>query len=220
MEEEELIPTITDIARESPILSVRGYIFTPQYPASYSTFCRTCFFVLGLISSTALGAEVLDDYGWEATTSPLGMPTGLAIPMDLQEFVSVSTFQSKDAPIIERQSPQVPVWESPPTRDKTECRLPPPTNPLERDALTAIYNLGNNVIANAASRTLVRCVSSHRVMGSSSDCCNHFLVSKLGLRPGLSFRIFRYFTGRCTPFRHNGIASLSAATSLSCLIFV
>ena len=44
---------------------------------------------MGLISSTALGAEVLDDYGWEATTSPLGMPTGLAIPINVQEFVSV-----------------------------------------------------------------------------------------------------------------------------------
>ncbi|KAF8517336.1 Rapamycin-insensitive companion of mTOR, N-term-domain-containing protein [Gautieria morchelliformis] len=126
MEEEDLIPTITDIARKTPILSVRG----------------TCFFVLGLISSTTLGAEVLDDYGWEATTSPLGVPTGLAIPINIQEFVSV------------------PPWSPPSTRDghgtALETRLPSPSNPLERDALTAIYNLGNNVIANAASRTLVR----------------------------------------------------------------
>lgn len=53
---------------------------------------RTCFFVLGLISSTILGAELLDDYGWEATTSPLGMPTGLAIPVNVEDFVSVSIF--------------------------------------------------------------------------------------------------------------------------------
>ncbi|KAF8578071.1 hypothetical protein K439DRAFT_1395907 [Ramaria rubella] len=122
MEEEDLIPTITDIAHESPVLSVRG----------------TCFFVLGLISSTSLGAEVLDDYGWEATTSPLGMPTGLAIPINIQEFVSI------------------PRWNPPATRDALETRLPLPSNSQERDALTAIYNLGNNVIANAASRTLVR----------------------------------------------------------------
>jgi len=104
MEEEDLIPTITDIARESPILSVRGYVFALRTFRRYSTFSSTCFFVLGLISSTALGAEVLGDYGWEATTSHLGMPTGLAIPMALQEFVSVSTFQSKDAPMNEPQS--------------------------------------------------------------------------------------------------------------------
>lgn len=52
--------------------------------------CRTCFFVLGLISSTAQGAEILDDFGWESTLSPLGSPTGLCIPVDIDKFVSVS----------------------------------------------------------------------------------------------------------------------------------
>ena len=50
---------------------------------------RTCFFVLGLISSTSQGAEILDDYHWEATLSPLGTPTGLCIPVDVKKFVSV-----------------------------------------------------------------------------------------------------------------------------------
>lgn len=50
---------------------------------------RTCFFVLGLISSTSQGAEILDDYRWEATLSPLGTPTGLCIPLDLEKFVTV-----------------------------------------------------------------------------------------------------------------------------------
>ena len=50
---------------------------------------RTCFFVLGLISSTSQGAEILDDYRWEATLSPLGLPTGLCIPVDLDKFISV-----------------------------------------------------------------------------------------------------------------------------------
>jgi len=50
----------------------------------------TCFFVLGLISSTSQGAEILDDYHWEPTLSPLGLPTGLCIPVDVEKFVSVS----------------------------------------------------------------------------------------------------------------------------------
>lgn len=50
----------------------------------------TCFFVLGLISSTLQGAELLDDYRWEATLTPLGMPTGLCIPIDFERFVYVS----------------------------------------------------------------------------------------------------------------------------------
>lgn len=46
--------------------------------------------MLGLISSTAQGAEILDDFGWESTLSPLGSPTGLCIPVDIDKFVSVS----------------------------------------------------------------------------------------------------------------------------------
>lgn len=53
------------------------------------TLLRTCFFVLGLISSTPQGAEILDDCGWEATISPLGATTGLCVPRDLDAFLSV-----------------------------------------------------------------------------------------------------------------------------------
>jgi hypothetical protein len=51
---------------------------------------RTCFYILGLISSTPLGSEILIDYGWEATLSPLGLPTGMVIPTALDQFLAVS----------------------------------------------------------------------------------------------------------------------------------
>ncbi|KAJ7675763.1 Rapamycin-insensitive companion of mTOR, N-term-domain-containing protein [Mycena polygramma] len=121
LEEEEIIPTVLDIAQNSPIPSVRG----------------TCFFVLGLISSTSQGAEILDDYRWEATLSPLGLPTGLCIPVDLDMFISI------------------PPWTQH-LSDKSESRLIPPTSQTELDVITAIHNLANTVIANAASRSLAR----------------------------------------------------------------
>ncbi|KAJ7505263.1 Rapamycin-insensitive companion of mTOR, N-term-domain-containing protein [Mycena galericulata] len=114
LEEEEIIPTVLDIAQNSPIPSVRG----------------TCFFVLGLISSTSQGAEILDDYRWEATLSPLGLPTGLCIPVDLDMFISIPPWNQ-----------QLP--------DKSESRLNSTSSP-------AIHNLANTVIANAASRSLAR----------------------------------------------------------------
>ncbi|TFY75873.1 hypothetical protein EWM64_g8137, partial [Hericium alpestre] len=120
LEEEEIIPVILDIADQSLVLSVRG----------------TCFFVLGLISATPLGAEILDDYHWEATLSPLGLPTGLCIPVDIDKFVSI------------------PVWEPVSFDPSSERRLVPPTSQAELEVLTAISNLSNTVIANTASRTL------------------------------------------------------------------
>ncbi|KAI0755187.1 Rapamycin-insensitive companion of mTOR, N-term-domain-containing protein [Daedaleopsis nitida] len=122
LEEEEIIPAILEIAEQSLVLSVRG----------------TCFFVLGLISSTPQGAEILDDYHWEATLSPLGFPTGLCVPVDVDKFVSI------------------PPWECVASEAMDDSRLAPPESEQETEVMTAIYNLANTVIANAASRSLTK----------------------------------------------------------------
>ncbi|PCH40022.1 hypothetical protein WOLCODRAFT_136614 [Wolfiporia cocos MD-104 SS10] len=122
LEEGEIIPAIIDIAENSLVLSVRG----------------TCFFVLGLISSTPQGAEVLDDYHWEATLSPLGMPTGLCVPIDVDRFT------------------YIPPWECVAHEGIDELPLEPPKTEEEIEVMTAIYNLANTVIANTASRSLAK----------------------------------------------------------------
>ncbi|KIK95059.1 hypothetical protein PAXRUDRAFT_141598 [Paxillus rubicundulus Ve08.2h10] len=122
LEEEEIIPSILEIAEHSLIPSVRG----------------TCFFVLGLVSSTTQGAEILDDYKWEATLSPLGLPTGLCVPVQLDRFISL------------------PTWEPTEVKSDADIRLLPPTVHAELEVITAIDNLSNTVIANAASRSLAR----------------------------------------------------------------
>ncbi|VDC00682.1 unnamed protein product [Peniophora sp. CBMAI 1063] len=120
LEEEEIIPVILEIAEQSEVLSVRG----------------TCFFVLGLISSTPQGAEILDDFKWEATISPLGLPTGVCVPMDIENFLSL------------------PAWTV--TNNGKDIRLTPPSSQQEIEVLTAISNLSNAVIANTASRSLAK----------------------------------------------------------------
>ncbi|KAJ3479559.1 hypothetical protein NLI96_g8977 [Meripilus lineatus] len=122
LEEEEIVPAILEIAERSLVFSVRG----------------TCFFVLGLISSTPQGAEILDDYRWEATLSPLGLPTGLCVPLDVDKFISV------------------PSWETVPEIDVGHTRLKSPSTDEGTEVMTAIYNLANTVIAGTASRSLGR----------------------------------------------------------------
>ncbi|KAH9912683.1 Rapamycin-insensitive companion of mTOR, middle domain-containing protein [Epithele typhae] len=122
LEEEEIIPHILNIAEQSLVLSVRG----------------TCFFVLGLISSTPQGAEILDDYNWEATLSPLGLPSGLCVPVDVEQFVSIDP------------------WKCIASETVDDSRLIPPESEEENELMTALYNLANTVIANAASRTLTK----------------------------------------------------------------
>ncbi|KZS93708.1 hypothetical protein SISNIDRAFT_454123 [Sistotremastrum niveocremeum HHB9708] len=122
LEEEEIIGTILEIAQQSLVLSVRG----------------TCFFVLGLISSTSQGAETLHDFGWEATVSPTGLTTGLCVPMEVEDFV------------------HIPSWSPPPDNPEMYSRLTEPESKLEREVQTAINNLCNAVIQTQASRSLNR----------------------------------------------------------------
>ncbi|KAI6044824.1 Rapamycin-insensitive companion of mTOR, middle domain-containing protein [Pisolithus marmoratus] len=140
LEEEEIIPSILEIAEHSLIPSVRG----------------TCFFVLGLISSTPQGAEILDDYRWEATLSPLGHPTGLCIPMSLDKFISL------------------PRWESIEVKTDADIRLLPPTVQTELEVISAIENLGNSVIANTASRSLARMKSRPEYRAAFSSPATFF----------------------------------------------
>ncbi|CCA73896.1 related to protein ste16 [Serendipita indica DSM 11827] len=121
LEDDEIIPVIIEIMETTPVLSIRG----------------TCFFVIGLIASTEQGAEILSDYGWLATTSSLGQPTGICIPTDIEKFILI------------------PSWEVPHPKDD-DRRLPPLKHQHERDILDAIENLCNTVVANAASRTLAK----------------------------------------------------------------
>lgn len=135
LEEEDIIPVILEIAEQSQVLSVRG----------------TCFYVLGLISSTPQGAEILSDYGWEATLSPLGFPTGLCVPIELEKFLSISP------------------WDSTPPRGDGDRRLIPPESQAEIEVTTAISNLSNTVIAATASRSLTKLKSRPEYQGVFSS---------------------------------------------------
>jgi hypothetical protein len=47
--------------------------------------------VLGLIAKTEQGVEILGELGWEGVVSPNGVVEGLCVPVNLREFLSVSS---------------------------------------------------------------------------------------------------------------------------------
>lgn len=108
-----------------------------------------------MISSTLQGAEILDDFGWEATLSPSGSPTGLCVPANVDNFLSVS------GSVVYYHSVSISSFKLPPWVPKTfdgEDRLVPPTEKTEMEVMTAIQNMANSVIQNAASRSLAKYV--------------------------------------------------------------
>ncbi|WRT70894.1 uncharacterized protein IL334_007893 [Kwoniella shivajii] len=125
LEDEEIIEDIVEIAEQSPILTIRG----------------TCFFVIGLISTSRMGAEILEEFGWISTRTPLGQTTGLCLPNDISRFVSIDS------------------WERP-HFDSTYPPLPKLTG-LEADIMTSIANLSNYVLAAGAMNNLKRIRNRH-----------------------------------------------------------
>ncbi|KAF8305657.1 hypothetical protein DL93DRAFT_2172481 [Clavulina sp. PMI_390] len=147
LEEEELVPVIIQIAEESLVLSVRG----------------TCFYVLGLVATTDQGADVLSEYGWEATMTPLRTATGLCLPQDIMRFLHIPPWDPPsshsalgDLPDPLPSPEQVASGEYGHVHLSKRAATRINLQDHEREILDAISNLSNTVIANEAARSLSR----------------------------------------------------------------
>ncbi|KAJ1038031.1 hypothetical protein NDA10_005530 [Ustilago hordei] len=147
LEAEEVVSQIIEIAETSAVLSVRG----------------TCFFVLGLISSTNSGAEVLQDYGWQSVCTPLGAPMGLCIPDDINRLMSL------------------PRWKVDKVPDLSYLELAEPETLVVNKIITSIANLGNSILATNASRSLSKLKAKHKsafkdmsVLARALELMDHF----------------------------------------------
>ncbi|ORX78342.1 hypothetical protein K493DRAFT_321236, partial [Basidiobolus meristosporus CBS 931.73] len=83
LEEEDVIKNIVDIAENSPVLSLRG----------------TGYYVLGLISRSSQGADILEEFGWQTANIALGTSRGLCVPEDPSKFLMLPPwkFQGKQS---------------------------------------------------------------------------------------------------------------------------
>ena len=76
LEESDIVPWIIKIATASQVLTLRG----------------TAFFVLGLISRSVHGMEILAEHGWDVLTNDRGQSIGYCLPQHLGDLFSVSSF--------------------------------------------------------------------------------------------------------------------------------
>ncbi|KAI9784054.1 MAG: hypothetical protein M1816_001085 [Peltula sp. TS41687] len=73
IEESDVVRTIVEMAEKSMVISLRG----------------TAFFVLGLISSSVHGSEILSEHGWDGPMTTMGELLGRFIPLDLRRLFSM-----------------------------------------------------------------------------------------------------------------------------------
>ncbi|KAL1839683.1 hypothetical protein VTJ49DRAFT_1248 [Mycothermus thermophilus] len=109
----DVVEQIVKIAQNHEILSLRG----------------TAFFVLGLISRSIHGLEILSENGWDSNTNFLGNSLGLCIPTDLSQLFSLQPWEH--VPVTSIELPQ---------SQKTETtKLPAmPSRPRSQSLLKAL----------------------------------------------------------------------------------
>lgn len=74
LERTDVVQWIVSIAENAEVMSLRG----------------TAFFVIGLISRSLHGQEILAEYGWDGTVNAMGASLGFCLPLDFQKLFSVS----------------------------------------------------------------------------------------------------------------------------------
>jgi hypothetical protein len=120
LERTDVVKHIVHIAEKSQVMTLRG----------------TAFFVLGLISRSLHGQEILTEYGWDGTTNLMGERLGYVLPLDFSKLFSLTSFSSHGRPnsVLSRRRPGS-VTDS----DSTNTEI-----------LAAITKLGNTVLMNKA----------------------------------------------------------------------
>lgn len=109
----DVVERIIQIAQNHEVMSLRG----------------TAFFVLGLISRSIHGLEILSENGWDANTNIIGNSLGFCIPTNLSQLFSLQPW--KHVPVTTIQLPE---------SQKTETvKLPAvPSRPRSQSLIKAI----------------------------------------------------------------------------------
>lgn len=131
LEETDVINFIIKIAMSSEVMTLRG----------------TAFFVLGLISRSLHGVEILTEYGWTAATDQLGRSLGYCLPPHLEDLVSMDSQKPNRPP--QRLPPPVPKDVSAIDDKSTES-----DDPIQARILALAVEAGNTVITMGRCREL------------------------------------------------------------------
>lgn len=129
LEECDVVENIVKIAESHEIMSLRG----------------TAFFVLGLISRSVHGLEILSEHGWDSNTTNMGVSLGLCIPNDLSKLFSYQPWKHERVmDVIMTEDQVTAVAEAGQDDDVVNQRI-----------LELVVDLGNTVLQKRAMNELM-----------------------------------------------------------------
>lgn len=122
LEQTDVVKHIVQIAESSQVMTLRG----------------TAFYVLGLISRSLHGQEILAEYEWDGTVNVMGESLGYVLPLDFDKLFSLQPFQERDD--HNRKGSVIHL-----RRDSITD-----VDPMNAGILNSITKLGNTVLTNKA----------------------------------------------------------------------
>ena len=131
LQETDVVDWIIKIATSSKVMTLRG----------------TAFFVLGLISRSLHGMEILTEYGWTAATDYLGRSLGYCLPPKLEDVLSMDCHKPEKRP--QASLPSVGAKEAVANDEVAQA-----ADPVHARILTLTADLGNTVITGRAASDL------------------------------------------------------------------
>lgn len=144
LESSDAVELIVHIAEHSEVLSMRG----------------TAFFVLGLISRSVHGQEILAEHGWDSSIDEMGNTRGICLPTDLY-----SLFALPPAP-PESPFPEEPSEEDQADRASIKAALQD-DNPTNAEILRLVNDLSNSVLTKSRASEL-HAIKAKKVPGFQS----------------------------------------------------
>ncbi|KAI0200485.1 Rapamycin-insensitive companion of mTOR, N-term-domain-containing protein [Astrocystis sublimbata] len=163
LESTDVVENIVEIAQTHPIMSLRG----------------TAFFVLGLISRSVHGMEILSEHGWLSNTTLLGKSFGLCIPNDLAQFLSYKPWKHESPLSIQLLETQATI------REPTSI-IVDKANDLDKRALELIeVELGDMLLYKKARAEL------HQLRLQKAPCFRQPAMFRriLGIMEGFHYRL-------------------------------
>ncbi|KAM0283376.1 hypothetical protein ACHAQH_002499 [Verticillium albo-atrum] len=113
----DVVQDIVKIAQEHEMMSLRG----------------TAFFVLGLVSRSIHGLEILLECGWDSNLNNRGHSVGFCVPNNLSRFFSFKPWKHTIAPLIRLPDTQKTILTPPPPM--------PARPPLEKEDLPPAHDV-------------------------------------------------------------------------------
>jgi rapamycin-insensitive companion of mTOR len=141
LESSDVVQWIVKIAEQSEVMSLRG----------------TAFYVLGLISRSLHGQEILLECGWDGVVNDAGEALGFCLPLHFQRLFSVREYPSaySASANVSKMTPWTAKSEDATWNHKTVVKVAITDNdPVNARILKLATDLGNTVLAKKAANDL------------------------------------------------------------------